>query len=195
MSVVIFGCWHSPGRLSVCKKGWLMKQSGSLHKKEMQKNGLHKKKTQKKTMQKKTAQKKKQPVLHVPSEWLYLALEKGSLRDIYVYLKEEKRWKTEYWEEAKVLEISIPDAGSVDLEALEADSEDAELFDYMEEQGMKAVYAVTIMPEHYMDAEVVMRYIVEKAGGMFCGDTDDFLPEVKAIQDMIHKTEELQGDK
>lgn len=160
-----------------------MKRSGILHKKEMRKNG-YKKKTQMKTAQKKTVQKKKRPVLNVPSEWLYLALEKDSLRDIYMYLKEEKRWRTEYWEEAKVLEISIPDAGSVDLETLETDTGDAELLRYVEERGMKGVYAVTIMPEHYADAETVMRYIVEKAGGLFCGDTDDFLPEVKAVPGM-----------
>lgn len=150
------------------------------HKKEMHLKHSHKDRMQKTGTGKKTAEKEKQLMPDVPEEWLYLALEEVSLRSIYDCLKEEKRWRTEYWDEAGVLEIGIPEAGSVDLEAMETDPEDMELCSYMEKQGAKSVYAVTIMPEHFIEAQAVMQYILERVGGMFCGDTEDFQPEERA---------------
>ena len=100
---------------------------------------------------------------------------------IYDCLKKQKRWGAEYWEEAEVLEISIPENGFVDLESMEMDPEDGELYACMEETGAKTVYAVTIVPEHYEKMQDVMRYIAEEQGGVFRGDTTDFLPEVKAV--------------
>lgn len=119
-------------------------------------------------------------VLKAPSEWLYFAMEGASLRSLYDCLKEQKHWRTEYWEEAKVLEISIPENGFLDLESMEMDPEDRELYSCMEETGAKTVYAVTIVPEYFEKMQDVMRYIVEEQGGIFCGDTADFLPKIKA---------------
>lgn len=120
-------------------------------------------------------------IVSAPSEWLYFAMEGVSLRSIYDCLKKQKRWGAEYWEEAEVLEISISENGFVDLESMEMDPEDGELYACMEETGAKTVYAVTIVPEHFEKMQDVMRYIAEEQGGVFRGDTADFLPEVKAV--------------
>lgn len=112
----------------------------------------------------------------VPSEWLYLAEEALELRRIYELFTEELPWVAEYWEEAGVLEIAIPEAGSVDIEELIELDEYLEA--YMEERDLKTVFAVTLMPEHYEKAKSVMEKIMDGVGGYFCGDTDDFKPEL-----------------
>lgn len=150
------------------------------HRKEIHKKHLHKDRMQKTGAGKSTAEREKQLMPDVPEEWLYLAPEGVSLRSIYDCLKEGKRWRAEYWDEAGVMEISIPEAGSVDVEVMEIDPEDTKLCSYMEMQKLKAVYAVTIMPEYFAEAQAVMQYTLETIGGIFCGDTEDLLPEERA---------------
>lgn len=152
----------------------------NIPKKNTQKKKVHRREMHRKEIHRKDIHKKETPEKKVPEEWLYLAMEGVSLRDLYQCLKEENGWKAEYWDAAEVLEISIPEAGSVDLEAMEADPEDGELHSYMEETGAEKVYAVTVMPEYFEKAEAVMQHLVEKTGGIFCGDTEGFLPEIKA---------------
>ncbi len=160
-----------------------------LHKREHDRKGIHKKEFYKKDAHRKASDQKdcrrngspenKAPKKEIPEEWLYLAKEGDSLGDLYQHLKGEKRWSAEYWEEAEVLEIRIPEAGSVDLEAMETDPEDHALRSYMEETGAKTAYAVTVMPEYFEKAQAVMQYIADKTGGIFCGDTEDFQPEIR----------------
>lgn len=117
----------------------------------------------------------------VPSEWLYLLPEDIKLRSIYELFGEDMPWKAEFWEEAGVLEIELPEAGSVDVECMDADLGDDESNTYLAEHQIKAVFAVTIVPDDYEKAHAVMVAIVEKLGGFFCGDTEDFQPEVRLI--------------
>ena len=44
------------------------------------------------------------------------------------------------------------------------------------EHQVKTVFLVTFKPETYEEAKLVMRKIMEKTGGFFCGDTEDFTP-------------------
>ena len=60
----------------------------------------------------------------MPKEWLYLAEDEITPAQIYGLFAEEKSWKAEYWEEAEVVEIELPEAGSVDMENLGGASED-----------------------------------------------------------------------
>ena len=41
---------------------------------------------------------------------------------------------------------------------------------------VKTVFLVTFKLETYEEAKLVMRKIMEKTGGFFCGDTEDFTP-------------------
>ena len=124
-------------------------------------------------------QKGKAQAPKVPAEWLYVSSDKKELRQIYELFTEEMPWVAEYWEEAGVLEIAVPEAGSVDVEELVELDEYLET--YMLERQLQTVFAVTIMPEHYDRVKKVLEKIMECAGGYFCGDTDDFLPEVKIV--------------
>ena len=50
---------------------------------------------------------------------------------------------------------------------------------FAEELGAKGVFLVTFSPEAYENAKVVMKQILDKFGGLFCGDTEDFMPQIK----------------
>lgn len=114
-----------------------------------------------------------------PSEWLYLNPEEVGLRSIYEIFGQETPWRAELWEEAGVLEIGIPEAGSVDMELMDADLGDEEGNAYLEKHQIKTVFAVTIVPEDYEKARMVMVEIMKSKGGFFCGDTEDFQPEIR----------------
>lgn len=123
-------------------------------------------------------QAKKLAVLKMPGEWLYLNKEELPLRKIYELFKEEQN--AEYWEAAGVLEISLPESGTLDFEDLEGTLGNEEDDAYLKENEIRTVAAVTIRPEDYEKAEKVMLFITEKIGGYFCADTADFKPVVKA---------------
>lgn len=115
----------------------------------------------------------------VPAEWLYLLPEPADMRKIYELFREDLPWKAEYWEEAQVLEIELPEAGSVDLERMEPDLGDEAGNAFLREHGIRDAFAVTIVPEDYEKARKVMEMLAERIGGFFCGDTEDFEPQVK----------------
>lgn len=116
----------------------------------------------------------------VPSEWLYLLPERTDMRQIYELFGEDAPWRAEYWEEAQVLEIELPQAGSVDMEYMEADLGDEEGNAYLKAHQIESVFAVTIVPEDYEKAREVMDMLTRRIGGFFCGDTEDFRPQIRA---------------
>lgn len=121
---------------------------------------------------------KKPTAPKMPGEWLYLNKEELSLRKIYELFEEKQT--AEYWEAAGVLEISLPESGTLDMEDLEGTLGDEEGDAYLKENEIHTVVAVTIRPEDYEKAKEVMLYIIEKLGGYFCGDRADFTPVVAA---------------
>ena len=117
--------------------------------------GKKKKPQQKKPSVKKAPVKKQGP--KVPAEWLYLFEGEIKLRQIYELLKDSP-WNVEYWEEAEVLEVELPEAGSVDFEDLEGTLGDEESDAWLKEQQIHTVFAVTIRPDDYELAKKVIFY-------------------------------------
>lgn len=111
----------------------------------------------------------------IPKEWLYMLPEDRTLREMYEVARACREWEAEYWEEVGALEIAVPEAGSVDIEYIEAEEE---LLSYMREKKAEKVYAVTVVPEYWERARAVMQYLMAHLGGFFCGDTEDFKPEI-----------------
>lgn len=111
----------------------------------------------------------------IPKEWLYMLPEDRTLREMYEVARACREWEAEYWEEVGALEIAVPEAGSVDIECIEAEEE---LLSYMREKKAEKVYAVTVVPEYWERARAVMQYLMAHLGGFFCGDTEDFKPEI-----------------
>lgn len=113
----------------------------------------------------------------VPGEWLYLAPEGVTVRQIAESLNE--RDGIELWEEAGVLELELHEGSSMDMERAEIHPKDEVTSSFVEKNGCKEVFLVTFAPEEYACAEVLMRQILSGCGGLFCGDTEDFTPVVR----------------
>ena len=113
----------------------------------------------------------------VTGEWLYFCQQEVTVKTICEIFNESST--AEVWEEAGVLEISLGEKGSFDLEATQIHPKDEVTLQFAEEQGTKRVFLVTFSPEDYEAAQVIMKQILEKFGGLFCGDTEDFIPQIK----------------
>lgn len=110
-------------------------------------------------------------------DWLYFCPEEITVRNIYDIFAE--RDDVEIWEDAGVLEIPMGEKSSFDMETAEIHPKDEITRSFADEQGAKCVFLVTFMPEDYEAAEQIMKQILGKFGGLFCGDTEDFMPQVR----------------
>ena len=121
----------------------------------------------------KTAQEKKKKA-DVPGEWLYFAPEAVDVRQIADVL--DGTCELEIWQEAGVLEIMYGGESSMDMEEGTIHPKDQVTAAFAEKHGCDRVYLVTFSAEEYEKALSVMRRILQECGGIFCGDTEDFMP-------------------
>ena len=110
----------------------------------------------------------------VPGEWLYLAPETVGVRQIADAL--DGTCELEIWQEAGVLEIMYGGESSMDMEEGTIHPKDQVTAAFAEKHGCDRVYLVTFSAEEYEKALSVMRRILRECGGIFCGDTEDFMP-------------------
>ena len=130
----------------------------------------------------------------VSGDWLYLSKQILSVRDLYQAIPDTNN--CEIWEEAGILEISIGEKSSIDIEAyisLSLDSDTSEALDaaqlpslgdeigdnFLQAYDTKSLFYVSFNPENYELAKAVMEAIVKNIGGLFCADTEDFMPQIK----------------
>ena len=110
----------------------------------------------------------------VPGEWLYFAPQAVGVRQIADAL--EEACEMEIWQEAGVLEIMYSGESSMDMEEGTIHPKDQVTAAFAEEHGCDRVYLVTFSAEEYEKALPVLRRILQECGGIFCGDTEDFMP-------------------
>ena len=115
----------------------------------------------------------------VPKEWLYLNQEEVAPRGIAQIFDGRSGICAQLWEEAKVVEIELPEAGSVDIEWLKLPTGEADFDEYLQTRQVRSVFLVTLVPEDYEKAELVMKQITASLGGYFCGDNESFTPVVR----------------
>lgn len=121
----------------------------------------------------------------VPGEWLYLAKEGITIRQIEQAVGEA--YEKELWEEAGVLEVAFAKASSMDFEHVKIHPKDELTRAYVDKEGYAEVFLVTFAPEEYERAKEVMKRIMKACGGMFCGDTEDFSPVERGEADTFAK--------
>jgi len=124
------------------------------------------------SLKKNVQEKKKKP--DVPGEWLYFAPQAVGVRQIADAL--EEACEMEIWQEAGVLEIMYSGESSMDMEEGTIHPKDQVTAAFAEKHGCDRVYLVTFSAEEYEKALSVMRRILQECGGIFCGDTEDFMP-------------------
>ena len=128
-------------------------------------------------MKKKSKSKKaREKSVGIPSFWLFLSRREVSVRDIKDALEGYPGIDIEIWEAAGVLEITLEDGKSIDLEETACDLGDEYSNRFLEDAGAKSLLYVTIRPESYELAAPMMHTVSQKLDGFFCGDTDDFEP-------------------
>ena len=110
-------------------------------------------------------------------DWLYFCPEEITVRGLYEIFAE--REDVEIWEDAGVLEIPVDEESSLDIETAQIHPKDEITKQFADEQGAKTVFLVTFMPEDYDKAELIMKQILGKFGGLFCGDTENFMPQMR----------------
>lgn len=122
---------------------------------------------------------KEKKIPQVWLEWLYLSAGEPVLERLYTCLLQEDEEDVQFWKEAGVLEIGLPDGGPLDLEFLEEEYRDEALRSYMEKQQADQVCTVTFQETDQKKARRLMEKLVQRAGGVFCQDTEEFLPEIR----------------
>ncbi len=114
-----------------------------------------------------------------PSEWFYMNTVNITVSDIKNALSDNKNLATEVWEAAGIIEIVIPEAKSIDMEAARPVFKDEVSNKYLKDNNINSLFYVTIDPDNYNNVVNIMRSITNSIGGFFCGDTEDFSPIIK----------------
>ena len=112
----------------------------------------------------------------ITGEWLYFCPEEITVRNLADIFSEIEH--VEIWEDAGVLEIPMGEKSSFDIETAQIHPKDEITKQFADTQNAKGVFLVTFLPENYEAAERFMKQILEKFGGIFCGDTEDFTPQI-----------------
>lgn len=128
---------------------------------------------------KKIKQKKQVQQATVPAEWLYMNDAVIDFEAIKEAFSGEERVNVQIWEEAGVAELEIADAKSIDLERSKVDLGDEYSNAFLAEHQVQTLFLVTISPGDFTNSKPVMEFMVQKLGGFFCGDTEDFTPVIK----------------
>lgn len=110
-------------------------------------------------------------------DWLYFCPEEITVRGLYEIFADVA--DVEIWEDAGVLEIPIGEKSSFDVESAQIHPKDEITLLFASEQAAKCVFLTTFSPEDYDKAEQIMKRILGKFGGVFCGDTEDFMPQLR----------------
>jgi len=112
----------------------------------------------------------------LPPGWIIMSRKEITVADIKALLDEGD---IEIWPEVGVLEITIGEKSSVDIEAFDADPRDEYSCDYIAKNGIKELFYVSFRPEDFDTAEKILKKIAAGIDGFICGDTEDFSPVIK----------------
>jgi hypothetical protein len=113
----------------------------------------------------------------VTGNWLYFTGETVDIRQICQALEAE--YEVEIWEEAGVLEITLGEKSSFDLETAQIQPKDEITQSFAAANGCGKVFLVTFPPEDYEAAKKIMKKLLAACKGVFCGDTEDFMPVLR----------------
>lgn len=112
--------------------------------------------------------------LGIPEGWFFLTETEAAVVDIRATLPEGT--ESDIWKEAGVLEVILGEKASMDIEEMDVTDEDAAAF--LEEQGAKRLFYVSVRPEDYDRALPLMKAMIRGCGGKMLGDTPNLEPEI-----------------
>ena len=124
---------------------------------------------------------KKPSTPKVPGEWFYMCPGEITVEDLKKALEPVEGIDLEIWKEMGVLEATLcknEENYGMDFSLLELDLQDDYSNEFLKEHQVKTLFSVSFKPENYDTIKNLMLTIKESLTGFFCGDTDDFTPEV-----------------
>ena len=112
-------------------------------------------------------------------DWFYMNQKEITVHEIKECMQTVEGVQVEIWREAGIVEITLSDGHSIDMEEGQVYFADAYSDAFVEKHQVHSLFYVTIAPDFFAVAEPVMKAMTATLGGFFCADTDDFQPIVK----------------
>ncbi|MDO5521255.1 MAG: hypothetical protein Q4G58_12250 [bacterium] len=93
-------------------------------------------------------------------------------------LSEAEKDNFQFWPQIGIMEITLPSEKVVDVESMNGFMENEEDVAFMNQHGIKTVYAITVEESAIGEFEPLARKWMDAFGGFVCSDSDDFMPMV-----------------
>lgn len=116
---------------------------------------------------------------NVQNEWFYMTPANVNASMIAELAKELNFGEIELWDELNILEITHSDKSSIDFEPQRYDFQDEEDVAFVNERGIKTIFAVTLSQCTIEDVKPFIQNLIQKWEGVFCADTLDFSPRIE----------------
>ncbi|MDO5292806.1 MAG: hypothetical protein Q4F05_08650 [bacterium] len=93
-------------------------------------------------------------------------------------LSEAEKDSFQFWPQIGIMEITLPSEKVVDVETMNGFMDNEEDVAFMNQHGIKNVYAITVEESAIDEFEPLARKWMDAFGGFVCSDSDDFMPMV-----------------
>lgn len=107
--------------------------------------------------------------------WFYMNPLSVSVEDIKNVWEQD--YDVEIWSEMGIIEVTLTNGG-IDIEAISTDRWDDYSKEYLNENSVNCVYAVSVTENGYEECMEAMKKLCGIKGGWFAADTDDFVPRI-----------------
>lgn len=112
----------------------------------------------------------------LPQGWIIMSRCKIGVAELKQIIAEDDI--IEIWNEVGVLEITIGEKSSIDIEEFEVDPRDEYSLEFVTRERIVSLFYVTFRPEEFDKAEKYLKKIAAGIDGFICGDTEDFRPVI-----------------
>lgn len=140
------------------------------------------KKKKRKSADKKTfSQEAAKKSVGIMQDWFLMCQDETDIIRLKEILSELPSARLEVWKEMGVIECSISEQISMDIEQMDCDFQDEEGNAFLKEHQIKRLYAVTIQAPDADQITTVLETICNQLDGFFCTDSEDFMPMIGNI--------------
>lgn len=109
-------------------------------------------------------------------ELLYMAQRKVTVKELEEALTGVELEEVHVWPDIGIMEITLKDKETVDVETMDGFMNDEEDIKFMEEHNIVSVYAITVNETGLDEVRKCVEKWAGAFGGFLCTDSDDFSP-------------------
>ncbi len=110
-------------------------------------------------------------------DWFFMSPSEINAKDFSLFLSPLNLGEIDLWEEMDILSLLLEDKTSIDFEGLKEGFPDKKDRLFLEENGYKTVFSVTLSNDNKQTRELFDK-ILEHFPGGFYADTTDFKPSI-----------------